>query len=488
MEIVNPNNSDSGFKFCFIEYTKAEDAKKALDRKVHYISNRKYVISPANSWHQPVKKSDSENHPEEITSDADLPILTLNDDCLLKVFSYLPIKEQLILSKMSPRFQEILELNFKINYKCLTIHQFDKMTLLNWRELLQTCGQYIKSVVNSHDLSTDKAFDLIINYSPNLESLKLISITKFLPGTFQKMCKKTPKLKSIEIYDCKLNDKLISEMTRLKELTDLKISESFHITGMYFQNFKNLIHLDINQCLNIQSKYFIDFLKVAGNLESLNIVRCSRFNNDVFNEIPKYCKSLKTLKIGTTYSGWNLQKVAEIENLENLTIQHTDVYLKEEIIKDLSVKKADQMKEFHLILSKFQKSNETDLNNVLKFKNLENLTLQGFKDMKNEFLVQLVKTFSHSLRGISLAYNTELTQAGILKFIEACPLLTQIDLTHCILGTDFSEELFKLLKARRERQNYEAQQKPFRLELSMEQYRQVRFLELIMYITYTFII
>uniref|UniRef100_T1GV18 Uncharacterized protein n=1 Tax=Megaselia scalaris TaxID=36166 RepID=T1GV18_MEGSC len=198
------------------------------------------------------------------------------------------------------------------------------------------------------------------------------------------MCKKTPKLKSIEIYDCKLNDKLIN------------------------------------------------FLKVAGNLESLNIVRCSRFNNDVFNEIPKYCKSLKTLKIGTTYSGWNLQKVAEIENLENLTIQHTDVYLKEEIIKDLSVKKADQMKEFHLILSKFQKSNETDLNNVLKFKNLENLTLQGFKDMKND----------HSLRGISLAYNTELTQAGILKFIEACPLLTQIDLTHCILGTDFSEELF----------------------------------------------
>lgn len=473
-EIINPNNSESGFRFCFIEYKNAEDAAKALSKKTHHISGRKYVISAANSWHQPIK--DAPEAPscdmEQSETEENLQILTLNDDCLLKVFSYLPMKEQLMLSKISPRFQEVLELHFKTNHKCLNINEFDKLTLWNWRELMQSCGQYIKSVVHCYDLSTDKVFDLIISFSPNLESLSLSCITKFLPGTFQKMNKKTPKLKRIELEDCKLNDKLINEMTRLKELSELKIHESFQITGMYFKNFKHLKHLDINQCSNIQSKYFIDFLKIAGDLESLNILRCSRFNNDVFNEIPIHCKSLKKLIIGTTYSGWNLQKVAEIESLENFTIHHTDIYLKEEIIRDVSLKKKDQLKEFHLIMSKFQKANETDLSNILKFKHLEKLTLQGFKDMKNDYLLLVAKELP-KLKRVSLGYNEELTQTGLLKFIESCPLLMEIDLTHCTLGTDFSLELMKLLESKRSRQNYEEQQKPFVLELSMDQYRQV---------------
>lgn len=475
VEIISPNHSESAFRFSFIEFREAEDATKALAKKTHYISGRKYIISPANSWHQPKKDPSPEpscDVEESYESDENLSILTLNDDCLLKVFSYLPMKEQLMLSKISLRFQEVLELHFKTHHRCLKIHEFDKLTLMNWRELLQFCGQFIKSVVYCYDLSTEKVFDLIISFSPNIEALSLSCITKFLPGTFQKMNKKTPKLKKIELDDCKLNDKIIKEMTRLNELSDLRINESFQITGMYFKDFRHLKHLDINQCSNIQPKPFIEFLKVAGDLESLNILRCNRFTNDVFNEIPISCKSLKKLVIGTTYSGWNLQKVAEIESLESIHIQHTDIYLKEEIIRDLSLKKADQLKEFHLTLTKFQKANETDLQNVLKFKNLDKLTLQGFKEMKNDYLVLVAKELPQ-LKRASFAYNEEMTQSGILKFIESCPFLMEIDLTHCMLGTDFSAELMKLLENRRSKQNYEEQHKPFVLELSMDQYRQV---------------
>lgn len=130
--------------FAYVTFVNTLGASDALGKQRHVVQEREIDVEQAFSWNQPT--IDVNNHSSEIQQ----PTSTLkenlyrhmdemlNDDCILKIMTYLDVFELAAMAKFSSRFQAVAE---QIHTLTISCHPHERqVTLMELRSILRLLG------------------------------------------------------------------------------------------------------------------------------------------------------------------------------------------------------------------------------------------------------------------------------------------------------------------------------------------------------------
>ncbi|XP_051168770.1 putative RNA-binding protein EEED8.10 [Leptopilina boulardi] len=172
---------------CFITFNTAEDALQA--RKAGYenfiqLNNRTLTVEPAYSWLQTDKKRINLKRKRENIAEPDEepPIKKLNEDCLIRIFEYLPITDRLRIERVSKQFRSASYKSWsKIKYLKNSSFKSDNTTrsIIAFNKILQRCGRYVTRVrLNSNNSEyNEESLRILPIYCQKLHSIYATSLS-----------------------------------------------------------------------------------------------------------------------------------------------------------------------------------------------------------------------------------------------------------------------------------------------------------------------
>ena len=160
----------------------------SLDKRVKKMQRKKLCTKP-------IKKE--ENLP-------DLPVQTLNDDCLIIIFKHLTIADRIKVERVSKLWRDLARQtwretkNLTMNQKFLGMkprgenHLYPKITKKIITQILMRCGKYLLKIDLSNILVC--VLQLVSKYCPNIQSVICYKVSKYGIEHLSKNCKNVTEL------------------------------------------------------------------------------------------------------------------------------------------------------------------------------------------------------------------------------------------------------------------------------------------------------
>ncbi|GAB0098138.1 hypothetical protein DMENIID0001_138410 [Sergentomyia squamirostris] len=266
------------------------------------------------------------------------PILILNNDCLLKIFSYFDIVELIDLETVCERFFEVIREEYKIrrmfDYREVqSKHGKDQMTLELVTKIAERIGPYLHTLYFDSISSKNVVlqFATMLGQCTNLEYLNIDDeMSKLLSdATIQELLvKRSGKLRKVNLkgsydYVGKRYTTLHDGNTQfLQQVTSLSLSY-IDVHGMWFTNLPNLKEFIVQRVHGGRSDFgsFLTFCERQTTLEVLKIVNCDFFNDSCLEAITKHLRNLRCLEIqcgDKLFS--NLRSISDLPHLTEIVI------------------------------------------------------------------------------------------------------------------------------------------------------------------------
>lgn len=478
------NRYEKIIRYGFISYERCEDAAKCLQQKVTL--KKKCYVAPADSWHQDAyqkqmqeaeygtkpaitesvtnsdvasgsgsgsaegasvaptaSKTESATNLKSESSTAvidgsvsseqdDMSILQLNDDCLLLICDYLELMDLLALKKTCTRFDNISCEFFK-QYRILDfdIDPSDKkfLTMLDAKNILSEIGSYIEYLLISGDRfmrSGVRILSMIPRYCPNLKDLDINDFSlnsKMLRG-FEEVFK---SLDGLSLSSCSLDDGIEKSLKHAKKLQRLDLSMNNEIRGKCLSSVRNLKHLNLENCQNLQGKPFITFAARNKTLEYLNIACCGRLTTEAIKAIASNMTELKHLVCNNSYESVDAPSMAllgKLPNLKKIQFKINGYSPIDHILEGLA--EVDKLEELDLSEGVFT---ALDYKLVSNLTHLKQLKLNYKLDLGNEQLAMLCN--KRNFVELHIAGCTKVTDQQLIEFIRKNPQLKLLDISYC---------------------------------------------------------
>ena len=345
-KIKNKNN------YGFITFKECSVATKVLVNRKKL--DEYFVIMPADSWHQPDYHKTSSDSCCTF-KDPDL-ISTLNDDCLLKILSFLDLHEVMTFKNVCKKFEDVAEVHCK-HQRTLDFSKIkskNKLTLMDARNILDHIGHHVQSLsISSEKFNNQRVLQQLSKHLKNVVNLKLTGF-KLDKVFWRQMRNVLLKLESLDVSDNRnINEEFLNcfkgKSTR-KCLRKLNLSNNV-LNGNCLLNLKAITHLNISECNKISGKNLKEFVKLNEGLKTLDISKCSNlYGNDVNEALGKLLQleklSLNNYYIDDVNSGVCIPNVDMLVKLKHLHVHNiyyppTDQLLKtinrENVIETLIV-------------------------------------------------------------------------------------------------------------------------------------------------------
>lgn len=225
----------------------------------------------------------------------------LNDDCLREIFSYLDLIDLTKISKVCQRFATLAETVFKSHehVDVTFIRIYSDITLLEWKEVLETMGHHIKSLFIKPQSFLNppgiKMFKLILNNCCNLETLSLEEFS--LTQSVYQLKPLLRRLKTLILDNCTVRQNFMDMFNASWLLETLHFKNSYEVTGARVYLLTNLKTLAFTLCGNIQPVYLSQLLMHQQNLESLSLICCDRITSSILRDIGLYSTKITELNI-----------------------------------------------------------------------------------------------------------------------------------------------------------------------------------------------
>lgn len=336
--------------YAYVTFVNTLSASEALKSPRHVVQDQEITVERAFSWNQPaveVEKYLSENQQPTSTKIENLYTSmhdALNDDCILKIMSYLDIFELAKMAKFSPRYlalaQQIRTLRIVSEplAKPVTLmelrnilrllsfgHSVTNLTIslksFNQTEQRYICDrlyQYIGPQLRSLTLMlfavTSDQFDLL---KPLLFQLNYLDIDLNYNFDYRRFNCAFPNLKTLRIRTSGFIDKFISEDDAIPEfpaLTKLMIASGYRLHENLFQR----LHRACSQItelvvINIDD-YYTELAPMV--LRTTDLERLSDFKELVKLHL-SFSRSYFTERI--------LDVISSMVKLEHLTLEITNI-------------------------------------------------------------------------------------------------------------------------------------------------------------------
>lgn len=260
--------------FAYVTFVNCLGAYDALCETNHEIQNQKLSVEQAFSWHQPnseitaVMEARAKKNKTAAVNQVIFAALDkgLNDDCIIKIMSYLTLYELTEMAKFNHRFQLLAQtrrlLNITRNAAWPDEHPF---TLMNLRTILrlQGFGYTVTTLKLSLEMFTkqrEATCSRLVHYcGPQLKSLSLLN-SSVSSANFETLRPLLQQLHSLEIelgYDFDYN-KFNDRWPNLKTLR-IKSSNAIALVNPASTkptDFKNVTHLTVASNFKLEDNLF----------------------------------------------------------------------------------------------------------------------------------------------------------------------------------------------------------------------------------------
>jgi hypothetical protein len=430
----------------FVTFEKASDASCALINRAKF--SELFVMSPADSWIQPdYEKNQKMSTFEEHFNGSEL-LETLNEDCLLHIFSYLDILDVIITRKVCRLFYELSERHFKsvrfLNFA--NIKSKKKLTLHEARLVLDKVGHNItKASINSEKFYNQR----ILNFVPKfLMNLKHLHLTGFKLDSISFWNQMTNILSNLETLDLSDNsavheDLLKSLKSPASQLKALNVSNCT-INGKFLEIVPNVKSLNISGCRFINGKQMIKYVESNKELKSLNISKCPNFFGKDVNELLQKIPQLEILSLNNYYiddetSKFVIPSIMPLINLKELTIQNINYPPCDQLLRTINL-------ENHIEVLDISYGNLT-LTSVYAISTMKHLKkfVMNFKTSVPEDLIDYLMALD-KLEEIHMSSCSYISPANVLRLF-LLPKLKFLDISRCYgFSNEFIVEVVERLK------------------------------------------
>lgn len=260
--------------FAYVTFVNCLGAYDALRETNHEIQNQKLSVEPAFSWHQPnseitaVMEARAKKNKTAAVNQVIFGALDkgLNDDCIIKIMSYLTLYELTEMAKFNHRFQLLAQtrrlLNIKRDAEWPDEHP---LTLMNLRTILRLQGfgytvTTLKLSLTMFSRQRQAICSRLVHYcGPQLKSMSLLN-SNINVENFETLKPLLQQLHSLEIELCydfdynKFND-------RWPNLRTLRVKSSSAIAlvnpaSTNPTDFKNVTHLTVASNYKLDDNLF----------------------------------------------------------------------------------------------------------------------------------------------------------------------------------------------------------------------------------------
>ncbi|XP_068144117.1 F-box/LRR-repeat protein 20-like [Drosophila tropicalis] len=396
------------------------DAAKVLLSQKHLVNRHEFHVKAIGSY-GPVEPP--KDPPEQID------ILKIPDDCLVKILKYLPLPDQLQFLRCCARFRDVYNLDTRPLHKSVDFKIFDTLTVWDMREFFFIFGRNIETFQGVIKPRLERFYDYFGKNCVNLKSLKLRS-TQLSSRNVLKMFANTSNLENLDLNGCSLTEGSLVALNNLKNLKSLILSHNWQRSGIDLEKLPVSINtLGLFNCRDKMSSYLMQMGKCLPNLKDLNISGIDNIHSDI-NEYPI---SIETLRF-RIFDKTNYKKIASLPNLKRIYIQSihsTNTFT--QLVDQLLVTKSEQLEQLNIY-------NAHDITNqmllkIVKFDKLRKLVLSGSRDIDDDILGAFTKM--KNLEHFCLEYSICVTFTGVLRLLQGCPKLKELDLFYCPHLTKF---------------------------------------------------
>ena len=434
------NKSNYGFitfKECSVATTVLVNRKKLA---------KYFMIMPADSWHQP-------NFNKTLDSCCTFTepnlISTLNDDCLLKILSFLDIHEVMTFKNVCKKFEDVAEIHCK-HQRELDVSKIKskiKLTLMDVRNILNHVGNNIQSLaMSSEKINNHRVLQLLSKSLKNVVNLKITGF-KLDKQFWWQMRNVLLKLESLDVSDnSNINEEFLNcfkGKSSRKCLKKLNLSNNV-LNGSCLVNLKSITDLNISECNKISGKNLKQFVKLNEGLRALDISKCSNlYGNDV-NDVLGKLLQLETLSLNNYYiddvnSGMSVPNVNSLVNLKHLYVHNINYPPNDQLLKTINKKNVIETLDIS-----YGQLEQTSVDAIFTMRQLKKF-IMNFKYSLPDDLVEYLLTMEH-LEEIHLAGCLNISSNNVLRFIRI-KNLKLLDISRCYgFNNNFIFELIEILK------------------------------------------
>lgn len=423
---------------------------RVREKKILNLQHRRLTVRPADSWHQPdFKDMDELGWNEAVEQDEAGTILRLNDDCLLKIFEYLPMTDLIQAEKACWRFRSIAELIYK-SYKVFDSDDYDMCSLVCLRNVLYNIGPYVQSLKANFRFNSTRNGQLLrfaALYCTDLKVLQLCGIE--VTYKIRNIHNMFRHLRKLEIGACSVSDHDLSYLLRASEnktIEELSLSNNQKLTGKFLVHFRNIKTASFYSCSNIQPFHFIAFVRENPGIEDLNIILCDRVDAKCIETIAETLTGLKRLSMNNAYVNiYSSELFSPLTNLKSLT--HLTIrYVNYGSVDSLLLGMSEAVPLEYLDISSGQLSKQ-GLLAIQNFKTLRALTMSRKKDCDDDVMRQIARL--RTLEELHIAACNNVTNDGVEEVVRQNVNIRFLDLSACYnMSPDLVPTLVEITKDR----------------------------------------
>ncbi|OXU27874.1 hypothetical protein TSAR_002554 [Trichomalopsis sarcophagae] len=453
--------------YAFVTFHSIDDALKAskdgLRKRIH-LHNRDLRVMPADSWHQPDsienqnKKLQKSPDGKEMSTDyilnEDAEIHKLNDDCLMHVFSFLPIADRVKVERVCRRWLNVSQESWrtfkKLNltqttwgFQCETygLREIDTPTL---RKVLLRCGQFLTHI----DFSTfaeklsSSTLTVVGRNCPNLQGIDVTALC-VSPAGIKSLTENCSNIMEFSLGHCSssCDNDLSNLFSKNKKLRYLKLVHN-SITGKCLLSLpvESIETIILEECTNISPCHFFNVVPTFEKLHTLSLEKCVSFNDQAVKAISLCSKSLKVLRLCDYYPMIKLNtmsQLAELVNLESLNVS-LNVLIQDKFLTVIGTQ-CKQLTTCHSV------TNE-GLAAITSLPKLQHLFINYLGKITDEVLTDMPNLRTMECRGCP-----NLKDQGLSTLIEESQHIELLDLSGC---NHISNELIEVaIKSTKNRTN-----------------------------------
>lgn len=443
------------FQYGFVTFAKAESAAKVLAVRNHPGISKRLKVKPADTWRQPkdaqqTKKvaEHKENAADDPETESKVSIFSLNDDCLLHVFSFLTQAEVLKQAFVCQRFRDLVEHMVKASRQFDFNDMHRNYTLMEIRQTLAWFGEHIKQLrLKRANESYRRYVEFVGMFCHNLEEINFEFLRSIHSETYKRIFRTSSHLKSLILEDCDVNDSICSLISTLAELETLNLTHNRDISGKYLQNLDSVVDLNLSNCENVEASHFIDILK-AMKLKSLNIAGCYQLTDEAFDVMVETQPNLERIAMSTSYQAIHLEAVAKLSSLKHLRVHRDGTpYIGSEFLRELAAHRKDALESLE-IYNVTMISEEKNRSHILEFKNLKKLCIVRDRSLTDCYL-SVIPRNCKELEEVNIAGSPLVEEAGVLDLVQNLKKLKFLNISHsCRFSEDLIPQIYNILECR----------------------------------------
>lgn len=380
-------------------------------------------------------------------------ILRLNDDCILEIFSRLPLLVLCDVRDTCQRLRTLADYYFarmhkSLNFGCRSIKgtQFKLFTQDETKNILSSFGHYIDALIIHADLFAAKPEEVLQTLNDfcdnrRLQHLKMVKFA-FDESIIENCSRLFANVEKITIDKCYADDEIFEKLFRkCTSMRYLELMRQFNIDGRCLAHtYPMLDGFSLISNDNFDPRMVNAFMAKNQQLKVLKLIGCNFVDDEILEIIADNLVQLESLSIRMVHitsnferNLMNLLRLQHLRELEfNCGIQPIEQFINglamTNRIEALGISSAELTAELCVAIS--------------NLKNLQLLKLISIFDTQQSRSITSIATQLKQLKELHVVESEPLTFDEIVEFIARTPKLEKLVINQCCNIVPFNGSQF----------------------------------------------